>query len=156
MSMGANEPEDDTLIDVYVGTTSLGQERFERLWVRGRPDGSFRLVRTPKMALGVAVDDVFTVDGERVIDTVVSRGENWAVQATAMDGLHRALLDRLIAVASRHGGTLDVHDHRTAGLRIPHTASWELLSSDMESMVSDKSLVAWWIGNTAPLVRKSG
>jgi hypothetical protein len=90
-----------TLIKVYIGSSPTGKPRFDTLWVEGLPDGSYRLLRSPKNTLGIGKGDVRRVRADLAITEVLERAGNWAVQVVALEEVTPELIERLAEVAHR-------------------------------------------------------
>lgn len=144
----------ETLVDVFVGNRSDGSPRFETLWVSGLPDGSLRLMRTPKIAFGVARNDNFRVAPDKSIIEVVKSGDYIAVHVVVADPFNATGIEALMALAESLGGTLDVHDDIVAGLAIPADVDPEKLNAAVAKYGADFPIRAWWIASDeAPSVR---
>jgi len=148
-------PGDETLVRVFVGNRSNGKPRFETLWVEGRPDGLYRLVRSPLMALGVARDDVFELDSEGTITAVVEPGGYTAVQLVSVEPFTDAMLGRLIDLARRLGGTMDAHDDVMAALSVPKSVQMAELNKAVAGYEAKYPVDGWWTGSLEPLVTRS-
>jgi Domain of unknown function (DUF4265) len=146
--------DQQTLIKVYIGSSSRGEPRFDTLWVEGLPDGSYRLLRSPKNTLGIGKFDIFRVGADLAITEVLQRGGYWAVQVVAMTEVTPDLIDRLNEIAYRHGGSLDVHDHLMVGCAVPKTADFTKLKQDIDQLIAAGLVDAWWTGDIAEPVRR--
>lgn len=134
------------IIEVYVGSTGDGTPRFEKLWVEAQPGDTYRLVRTPKLALGLAREDTFRVDPRgNVVD--VTAGPYWGIQVVSAQPLTAAAIDGLIAVAAEVGGTLDVHDDLVAGLAVPKGVTEEQLTAAVDRYSASHPVRAWWVAS---------
>jgi hypothetical protein len=138
---------EQTIISVFIGNAA-GVDRFEKLWVEGRPDGSFRLVRTPKLALGLAREDVFRVDADRNIVDVESGGYH-AFQVIMDEPFTEQSLRELIQLPDAFAGTFDVHDDIVAGLAIPESADWSAFKAAMEGFTR-RFHGTYWNASAAP------
>ena len=137
----------ETIIEVYVGSRSNGTPRFEKLWVELLPDDTYRLVRTPKLALGLAREDTFRVDPRgNVVD--ITSGPYLGIQVISERPLDQAAIDGLIAAAAEAGGTLDVHDDLVAGLAVPREVTDERLRGAIDRYAATHPVRGWWVAST--------
>jgi hypothetical protein len=122
---------DQTVIKVFVGMAN-GVEHFENLLVEARADGTYRLLRSPKMASGLAREDTFRVDdlGD-VLD--VRSGLFDAYQVVMNGNFTKESLAELICLPESFGGTFDAHDECKAGLSIPKSADWRTFERALEA-----------------------
>ncbi len=144
-----------TLIKVYIGSSPSGKPRFDTLWVEGLPDGSYRLLRSPKNTLGIGKGDVFRVGADLAITEVLEDAGNWAVQVVALEEVTPELIERLAGIAHRHGGSLDVHDDLMVGCAVPKTANWATLKRDIDQLITEGLVDTWWTGDIAEPVRRN-
>ncbi|MEU4219599.1 DUF4265 domain-containing protein [Actinoplanes sp. NPDC026623] len=125
------------------GTTA---GRFEKLWVEVLPDDTYRLVRTPKLAFGLAREDTFRVDPRGNVIGVTA-GPYWGIQLVSAQPLTAAAIEGLIAAAAEVGGTLDVHDDLVAGLAVPKGVTEEQVTAAVDRYSAAHPVRAWWVAS---------
>jgi Domain of unknown function (DUF4265) len=142
------------VIRVFAGYRSNRTPRFERLLVELRPDGLFRLLRSPLLILGIARDDVFAVDASGAITQVVENGGNLCVQAVAASTVTHedATIVRLRDMAAQLGGDLDSHDDLIVALSVPASNSPADLQV-MDGLQREGVIEDWWVSSVSPLAK---
>jgi hypothetical protein len=143
---------DQTLIKVFVGHKGGGVPVFEKLWVDGLDDGSYRLVRTPKLALGIAREDVFRVDDLGNVHDVRSGGY-YAFQVVMEQPFTKESLDELIRLPGLYGGTFDVHDDIMAGVAVSRAGDVDGFLVELAGYLKRFRGVYWNSGDAAPEIR---
>ncbi|GAA4595863.1 hypothetical protein BJY16_001820 [Actinoplanes octamycinicus] len=141
-----------TLVEVFIGNRDDGSPVFEKLWVDGLDDGSYRLVRTPKLALGLAREDTFRVDELGNIHDVRSGGY-FAFQVVLEGVFTKQSLDELVRLPESYGGSFDVHDDQVAGLAVPATANVDGFLEELVRYLQRYPGVYWNSGDATPDVR---
>jgi hypothetical protein len=132
-----------TAVTLLVDISPSGEPVYEQVTAEALPDGRFRLLASPGLALGTAAGDVIEVadDGTPL---VVERGGNLALQVFAPD----VVADALGLLLRPLGGRLDG--------RIPDTLSVFTLPGDtgfakiehlLDAVVARHPDVEWLYGN---------
>ena len=124
-------------VDVAAGTNSSGEPVFERLPARLLDDGTYQIVSSPMLVLGLAAGDQITLlDGEF---QVVSRSGNIAVQVF---GAPAAVVASLREAVATLGGNLDGQEPRAVVFTIPVAVGFQAIES-----VFNQAEVDWYFGN---------
>ncbi|GAA4356613.1 DUF4265 domain-containing protein [Angustibacter luteus] len=132
-----------TTIRVISGHKQDGTPVYESLLVERTPEGTYRLLRSPGLVLGVARDDVVRFDRSRERVEVVRRG---GVVAFQVHGPH-AVADTLVDQVAQLGGALDGRAPQLTIFSIPVTAGFAAIEGLANGLTQRHPEVEWFYGN---------
>lgn len=141
------EPHDGTLVEVAADRRSDGQPVYETLWAEGLPGGTYRLVRTPLVAQGLAAGDEFEVQHSDRSFRVLRRSGNLAVQLWMNSDLTSDVLETLTSAVVALGGCLDAHARSFAGFRIPVSVGFPPVEQLFDDFVAEHPRAEWMFSN---------
>jgi hypothetical protein len=132
-----------TAVTLLVDISPSGEPVYEQVTAEALPDGRFRLLASPGLALGTAAGDVIEVadDGTPL---VVKRGGNLALQVFAPDDVADALWMLLRPL----GGRLDGRIHDTLSVfTLPGDTGFAKIEHLLDAVVARHADVEWLYGN---------
>lgn len=144
MSLGSGE---HSLVDVAASLLPSGKIVYETLWVEALETGRYRLVKTPLVAQGLAVDDELEVNPADKSFRVIKRGGNLTVQLFVRPALGKDVFDQLLPAVERLGGNLDAHTDSIAGFCLPVSAGFPAIERVFLDFVDGRTDAAWMFAN---------
>lgn len=144
---GGLEPHEGTLVEVAADRRKDGQPVYETLWAEGLPGGTYRLVRTPLVAQGLAAGDEFEVNPSDRAFRVLRRSGNLSVQLFMSPELTADVLDTLTPAVVALGGGLDAHTKAIAGFRIPVSVGFQPIEQLFGEFVATHAHAEWLFSN---------
>jgi hypothetical protein len=124
------------------GHKSNGEPVREEMLVELDGDGSMRLLATPALVLGVAADDLISLNSAGEV-TVVSRGRNLAVQVYA----DHEEIGELISNFSTFGGRVDSRARGVTVFTVPVEVGFPCVESLLRRFVLEHPGAEWYYGN---------
>lgn len=139
---------DQTLVEVDADCLSDGRVVKEVLWVELMQRGTYRLVRSPLVAQGLAVGDEFEVSAFDKSVRVVCHGGCLCVQLFMKPELTRDVSEDLaVRVHLELGGGLDAHTASIAGFWIPMSAGFPAVERVFGDFVAGRTDSEWMFAN---------
>jgi Domain of unknown function (DUF4265) len=135
-------PAERTTVDLVAGHKSSGEPVFEQVLVDRLDDGTYRIIATPGLVLGIAADDVVRVTPDSQYE-LVERGRNLAVQVYG----NHDLVDEVTKDVWELGGALDGRADNLTVYTIPVTAGFPKVEQVFNDLVGRHPEVEWYFGN---------
>jgi hypothetical protein len=143
--MGDKVPDTQSNIDIFVATKRNGSPVYENVLVEPLGPNTYRLLRSPGLALGIAADDVFEVTPDRRFH-VLRRGMNLCVQILNGSGV-QDMLETSVAVFNGIGGRLDGQSPKELVFTIHVSVGFSRTEKACVEIVSKFSGARWYYGN---------
>jgi hypothetical protein len=129
-------------VEMVAGINSSGEPVFEEVLVDRLDSGTYRVVATPGLVLGIAADDVVRITPDARYQ-IVERGGNLAVQVY---GDHD-LVDEVTKDVWELGGSLDGRADNLTVYTIPVSAGFLQVERVFKDLVARHPDVEWYFGN---------
>ena len=129
-------------VDLFAGHNSRGEPVLEEVHVDRLDDGTYRVVATPGLVLGIAAGDVLRVTADGRYE-IVRRGGNLAVQVFGPPEVIEEVTKDVWAL----GGSLEGRTDKLTVFTVPVRAGFAAVERVFEDLVARHPEVEWYYGN---------